>query len=488
MTDLNDFNYTDGVEDVMAAYINALLASTMRSEYQNAETLSATRTLTDADTPFQRLNCNGANRIVKAPTADTVDNHPFMIVNSTSSGTWTLTVQNNGGTITHAVLNPSEFILMMPKGDGTYAPFGRPFSSVLTPAQITSNQNDYNPTGAGAADVLRISSDAARSITGLGFPAGNKAVVLMNVGSFSITLSNASVSSVAANRFAIGADFSLDANKAVLVIYDATSSRWRMVGGGGSSASAGMTKSIASVTTSNVTGVVGTQHILDVSGMTANRNFVLPAGTAGDEIEVDIAVGDDTYALILIGNTGITITGNGVVTGTATEWSRLFISGEKVRFVATSATNWLVSDDGRIKQLGVMERQTAQSISTGTNTKIQLATSITNIGNVVDNATNYRITVRRAGTYTITGFVSLDAGLDDQEIINLLIYKNGTFDRYLANYISAAAADKQSYVNLSYKKSLAAADYIELYVNHNEGAAVNTNTSNYPQLSVVEDF
>lgn len=236
MTDLNDFNYTDGVEDVMANYINVLLASTMRSEYNNAETLSATRTLTDADTPLQRFNCNGANRIVKAPTADTVDNHPYMLVNATVSGTYTLTVQNNGGTVTHAVLNPSEFILMMPDGNGTYAPFGRPFSTVLTPAQITSDQNDYNPTGAGYADVIRVSSDAARSITGLGFPAGNKPVILINVGSFTITLSDASASSVAANRFAIGANFSLEANKAILVIYDATASRWRMVGGGGSSA------------------------------------------------------------------------------------------------------------------------------------------------------------------------------------------------------------------------------------------------------------
>lgn len=235
MTTLNDFNYVDDSDDVMAVHVNNLVASSLRSEYKNAESLSATRTLLDVDTPLQRFDCNGANRIVKMPTADSVENHPYLIFNSTASGTYTLTVQNNGATITHAVLNPSEFIFMLPDGDGTYVVFGMPFKTTLTPAQITSNQDNYNPTGAGAANVLRVSCDAARSITGLGFPAQNKTIILENVGGYTITLVN-NATSTAANRFLLGADFELEADKSVILIYDSTSSRWRMVGGGGSAA------------------------------------------------------------------------------------------------------------------------------------------------------------------------------------------------------------------------------------------------------------
>jgi hypothetical protein len=120
MADLNDFNYVDDSDDVMAVHVNNLVAASMRSEYKNAESLSATRTLLDVDTPLQRFDCNGANRIVKMPTADTIENHPFLIVNSTSSGAHTLTIQSNDASVTHAVLNPSKFVLMFPDGDGNF--------------------------------------------------------------------------------------------------------------------------------------------------------------------------------------------------------------------------------------------------------------------------------------------------------------------------------------------------------------------------------
>lgn len=232
MADLNDFFRTNLVDDHVAGDVNDLIAASLRSEYKNVETLSADKTLTDADTPIQRLNCNGANRIVKMPTADAVENHPFFIVNSTASGAYTLTVQNNGATINHAVLMPSEYILMLPDGNGTYQTLGRPFGRILTPAQITSNQNDYNPSGAGSADVIRLSSDASRNVTGLAFLSGGKAVLLLNVGSNDIVLKDESASSAAANRFALNADMTLSADQAVLAWYDPTSARVRVIGGG----------------------------------------------------------------------------------------------------------------------------------------------------------------------------------------------------------------------------------------------------------------
>lgn len=231
MADLNDFNYVDDSDDVMAVDVNNLVASSLRSEYKNVETLSATRTLLDVDTPIQRFDCNGANRIVKMPTADAVENHLFLIVNSTASGTYTLTVQNNGGTVNLAVLNPSEFVLVVPDGNGGYLAINKPFSVVVSPSQITSNQNNYNPTGAGSADVLRLTSDASRDITGLAFPAGAKTILIHNVGSNDIVLKDESASSTAANRFALSADVTLTGDQSVMLWYDATSSRWRVVGG-----------------------------------------------------------------------------------------------------------------------------------------------------------------------------------------------------------------------------------------------------------------
>ena len=259
-------------------------------------------------------------------------------------------------------------------------------------------------------------------------------------------------------------------------------------GGGGGGGGTTMTTSSISPTASNVTAAVNTRYIADVSGLTANRNFVLPAGTAGDEIEICIGTGDNQYALVLIGDTGITITGNGVKTASATEWSRLFITGETVRFVATSATNWHVVQDGRVMQIGVMERQTAQSINSATDTKIQTATIISNVGDVCDNTTNYRVTCRRAGLYSIKGYIALAGGLDDQEGSLAEIFINGVVNRYVQTFVSTSSSDRQGTAEIVYEKNLSVGDYVELYVFHNEGAAVNTNTTTYPQLSVIEQF
>jgi hypothetical protein len=43
-------------------------------------------------------------------------------------------------------------------------------SGDISPAQITANQNDYNPTSLSTSSVLRLNTDASRNITGL---AGN---------------------------------------------------------------------------------------------------------------------------------------------------------------------------------------------------------------------------------------------------------------------------------------------------------------------------
>ena len=139
-------------------------------------------------------------------------------------------------------------------------------------------------------------------------------------------------------------------------------------------------------------------------------------------------------------------------------------------------------------QIGVMERQTAQSINSATDTKIQTATIISNVGDVCDNTTNYRVTCRRAGLYSIKGYIALAGGLDDQEGSLAEIFINGVVNRYVQTFVSTSSSDRQGTAEIVYEKNLSVGDYVELYVFHNEGAAVNTNTTTYPQLSVIEQF
>jgi photosystem II stability/assembly factor-like uncharacterized protein len=100
-------------------------------------------------------------------------------------------------------------------------------SGDITPAQITANQNDYNPTGLATASVLRLSSDASRDITGLSGGADGRVMTIFNIGANPVVFKNQSTSSTTANRFALGADMTLAADQSITLMYDATSQRWR---------------------------------------------------------------------------------------------------------------------------------------------------------------------------------------------------------------------------------------------------------------------
>lgn len=100
--------------------------------------------------------------------------------------------------------------------------------TVASPSQITSNQNNY----AGAtADINRISSDAARDLTGLTAGSSGQAILLINVGSHNITLKHQSTSSDAANRILVpwAGDCVITADAAAALLYDSTTSRWRVI-------------------------------------------------------------------------------------------------------------------------------------------------------------------------------------------------------------------------------------------------------------------
>jgi hypothetical protein len=103
------------------------------------------------------------------------------------------------------------------------------FSGSVTPAPLGTSQNDYNPTGLATATEIRQASLAAVNITGLQGGVAGRVLVLVNVGSFNITLKNQDAASAAANRFAATGAVLVEPDGVVALRYDATSQRWRVV-------------------------------------------------------------------------------------------------------------------------------------------------------------------------------------------------------------------------------------------------------------------
>lgn len=111
------------------------------------------------------------------------------------------------------------------------------FYSAISPSSITSDQNDYNPTGLATANYVKVSATSQTvsnvtllcGITGLAGGSDGRVICLRNVGTWPIKLygEDASTASTAANRFRFrSAIVYLDPDQAITLVYDSTNSRW----------------------------------------------------------------------------------------------------------------------------------------------------------------------------------------------------------------------------------------------------------------------
>lgn len=105
---------------------------------------------------------------------------------------------------------------------------GIAFGIPTTPAQITSDQNDYYFTGS----FLRLSTDASRTITGFANGSDGRQLVAVNVGANDLILGDEDAGSSAINRIITGhgVSITLDPDASAHLWYDLTSARWRVMG------------------------------------------------------------------------------------------------------------------------------------------------------------------------------------------------------------------------------------------------------------------
>lgn len=117
------------------------------------------------------------------------------------------------------------------KGDGTWGTVSGGGASVISPAQITSDQDNYSPTGWASATHVRISGDngirAITSFSATSISDGHEKT-LINVGSYPIYFPGEHPDGTAANRVSVDVDVLLFPRESVKIVYDSTSSRWRL--------------------------------------------------------------------------------------------------------------------------------------------------------------------------------------------------------------------------------------------------------------------
>lgn len=238
------------------------------------------------------------------------------------------------------------------------------FSTQSAPAQITSNQNDYNPSSVVCASTttLLINSDAARDITGLAGGVAGCVMRIVNNGAFTITLKEASASSTAANRFSTGGDIELAASAGETFLYDGVALRWRKT----SSASAGGgSGTVTSIICNGVT--ITTSGTCPPTFGLVNHSLAASASGSALTIALKDAAGSDPSASSPV---------NGYfrnVTGATGSWTQLSVTGALSLTVSSGSTLgvtsstafrlWVVLfNDGGTARLGVINCSTATQI------------------------------------------------------------------------------------------------------------------------------
>lgn len=159
-----------------------------------------------------------------------------LAISTTNPADKRLEIATNGAVtfneaFTFPIADGSDGQVLTTDGLGTVTwetPTGGSSPSVITPAQITSAQNNYSPTGWAGATLVRLSGDSGfRAINGFAAGTAGEVKTLTNVGSFCLYLAPEHTGSTAANRIAFQEEVILWPGSSCQILYDGTSQRWR---------------------------------------------------------------------------------------------------------------------------------------------------------------------------------------------------------------------------------------------------------------------
>ena len=132
------------------------------------------------------------------------------------------------------------------------------------------------------------------------------------------------------------------------------------------------------------------------------------------------------------------------------------------------------SAGGTNTPLVAVRASTGQTISSGSNTKVQLDTEMIDTDNTFDSSTNYRWSPGVAGKYYMTGTVSLNIA-SAGKYMQALIYKNGSLASYQQIVAEGTNATYTATADLIDDND--GDDYYELYIRQNTGGDIGLNHS-----------
>jgi hypothetical protein len=176
----------------------------------------------------------------------------------------------------------------------------------ISPASITSDQNDYNPTGLAFANRLRLTNDNVRQITGLAGGYDGRRIMLhvLEAAEGPIILRDANTSSTAANRFELPKRrIILWPGESIELYYDGVDSRWHPIGYDQSSTF--IDTDIAQIQEDFYSGVLGTGTATEAGESVGAYNWRSTAnGTAASTSPASVTLHPGIIQLVTGGTSG----------------------------------------------------------------------------------------------------------------------------------------------------------------------------------------
>ena len=172
----------------------------------------------------------GPGILIAAGKAITVDSNSFIECDlQYDAGVESVSTRDNYSIASGAKTFTDNSTLGVKSGNRTVGT-GIDWGDTLSPAQITANQDNYNPTGLSKALKLRLSTDASRTLTGLAGGWADRTLKIINVGAQDLVLSANDAASTAANRFEFNASITLSPAEGITLEYDGAAQRWYSAG------------------------------------------------------------------------------------------------------------------------------------------------------------------------------------------------------------------------------------------------------------------
>ena len=297
-------------------------------------------------------------------------------------------------------------------------------------AFATQKGTDYSTVGTtnnvalGNAGLYRLTGASAQTITGIAGGTDGRQLTLVNAAAQAATISNNSASSSATNRIitGTGSDIVLPAGASISLIYDTTAGFWRVTSGVAAAGGVGV-NTVGAIGAATANGATITGTTLNLAAADASNGGVVTNG-------IQSFGGAKTFAALITGNAGITITGGtnslqgnttiattagntlslgnatGALTLTGNSSSTFVINGSTV-----DATEFTYLDGKNAALVDLNDAVNTAITGTGALTTGSIASGFGTISTANNITTSANISTTGTGTITSAGLLTASNGL-----------------------------------------------------------------------------